>query len=107
MGAAIRHAITKLESQDAATRLLFLLSDGRPQDRDYRRKDVEKDYAVHDTHMALREAKRKRITPFCLTVDQAGHDYMQAMCGDIGYDVLSTIEALPKRLLTLYRTLTS
>jgi hypothetical protein len=106
MGAAIRHAMAKLESQDAATRLLFLLSDGRPQDRDYRRKDIEKDYAVHDTHTALLEAKRKHITPFCLTIDKAGHDYMQAMCGDIGYEVLETIEALPTRLPTLYRTLT-
>jgi hypothetical protein len=107
MGAAIRHAITKLESRDATTRLLFLLSDGRPQDRDYRRKGVDKDYAVYDTHMALLEAKRKRIIPFCLTVDQAGHDYMQAMCGDIGYEVLKIIEALPIRLPTLYRSLTS
>jgi nitric oxide reductase NorD protein len=57
--------------------------------------------------MALLEAKRKRITPFCLTVDQAGHDYMQAMCGDIGYEVLKNIESLPTRLPALYRTLTS
>jgi nitric oxide reductase NorD protein len=107
MGAAIRHAIARLESQDAATRLLFLLSDGRPQDRDYPRKGIDKDYAVHDTHMALLEAKRKRITPFCLTVNQAGHDYMQAMCGDIGYEVLESTASLPTRMPTLYRTLTS
>jgi hypothetical protein len=106
MGAAIRHAIAKLESRDAATRLLLLLSDGRPQDRDYPRNGIDKDYAVHDTHIALLEAKRKRITPFCLTVDQAGHDYMQAMCGDIGYEVLESIASLPTRLPTLYRTLT-
>jgi len=106
MGAAIRHAITKLEHQDAATKILFLISDGRPQDRGYSREGVEKEYAVHDTHMALLEAKRKQITPFCLTVDKAGHDYLKSMCGDMGYEVLGEIWALPERLLMLYRKLT-
>ena len=106
MGAAIRHAITKLENQDAQTKILFLISDGRPQDRGYSREGVEKEYAVHDTHMALLEAKRKDITPFCLTVDKAGHDYLKSMCGDMGYEVLGEIWALPERLPMLYRKLT-
>ena len=106
MGAAIRHAITKLEGQDAATKVMFLISDGRPQDRGYSREGVEKEYAVHDTHMALIEAKRKDITPFCLTVDKAGHDYLKSMCGDMGYEVLGDIWSLPERLPMLYRKLT-
>ncbi len=106
MGAAIRHAITKLENQDAATKILFLISDGRPQDRGYSREGVEKEYAVHDTHMALVEARRKQIVPFCLTVDKAGHDYLKSMCGDMGYEVLGDIWALPERLPMLYRKLT-
>ena len=107
MGAAIRHAITKLETQDANTKILFLISDGRPQDRGYSREGVEKEYAVHDTHMALVEARHKSITPFCLTVDKAGHDYLKSMCGDMGYEVLGEIGALPERLPMLYRELTS
>ena len=106
MGAAIRHSITKLEKIDATTKILFLISDGRPQDRGYSREGVEKEYAVHDTHMALLEAKRKNITPFCLTVDKAGHDYLKSMCGDMGYEVLGEIGALPERLPMLYRQLT-
>ena len=106
MGAAIRHATSKLASQDAATKILFLISDGRPQDRGYSREGVEKEYAVHDTHMALIEAKRDQITPFCLTVDKAGHDYLKSMCGDMGYEVLGDIWALPERLPMLYRKLT-
>ena len=107
MGAAIRHAITKLENQDATTKIMFLISDGRPQDRGYSREGVEKEYAVHDTHMALLEAKRKEITPFCLTVDKAGHDYLKSMCGDMGYEVLGEIWALPERLPLLYRQLST
>ena len=106
MGAAIRHAASKLENQDATTKILFLISDGRPQDRGYSREGVEKEYAVHDTHMALIEAKRKQITPFCLTVDKAGHDYLKSMCGDMGYEVLGDIWALPERLPMLYKKLT-
>ena len=106
MGAAIRHATTKLENQDASTKILFLISDGRPQDRGYSREGVEKEYAVHDTHMALLEARRKEITPFCLTVDKAGHDYLKTMCGDMGYEVLADIWSLPQRLPMLYRKLT-
>jgi hypothetical protein len=107
MGAAIRHAITKLENQDAKTKIMFLISDGRPQDRGYSREGVEKEYAVHDTHMALVEAKRKDIIPFCLTVDKAGHDYLKSMCGDMGYEVLADIWSLPERLPMLYRQLTA
>ena len=57
MGSAIRHAITKLENQDSPTKIMFLISDGRPQDRGYSREGVEKEYAVHDTHMALMEGQ--------------------------------------------------
>ena len=106
MGSAIRHATSKLENQAAATKVLFLISDGRPQDRGYSREGVEKEYAVHDTHMALMEARHKSITPFCLTVDKAGHDYLKTMCGDMSYEVLGDIWALPQRLPLLYRKLT-
>ena len=107
MGAAIRHAVRKLAPQPAATKILLLLSDGRPQDRGYSRQGAEKAYAVHDTHKALTESRAQGITPFCLTVDKAGHDYLQAMCGDIGYEVLDDIATLPGRLPTLYRALTT
>ena len=107
MGPAIRHAASKLEGQDARTKILFLISDGRPQDRSYSREGVEKEYAVHDTKMALTEARRKNIVPFCLTVDKAGHDYLKTMCSDMGYEVLSDVSALPRRLPLLYRRLTT
>ncbi len=106
MGPAIRHAAAKLEAHDAKVRVLFLVSDGRPQDHGYGRDRTEKEYAIHDTHMALMEAKRKGIVPFCLTVDRYGHDYLGQMCDDIGYAVVPDIESLPSRITTLYRRLT-
>ncbi len=106
MGPAIRHATYKLGLTDAKVKILFLLSDGRPQDHGYGRDRTEKEYAIHDTKQALNEAKREGITPFALTVDRAGHDYLKTMCEDMGYEVVADIEALPSRLPTLYRRLT-
>jgi hypothetical protein len=106
MGPAIRHTTAKLDAYDAKVKILMLVSDGRPQDHGYGRDRTEKEYAIHDTHMALVEARRKGITPFALTVDKEGHDYLGQMCEDMGYEVLGDIEALPGRLPTLYRRLT-
>ncbi len=106
MGPAIRHATFKLMETDAKVKILVLLSDGRPQDHGYGRDRTEKEYAIHDTKQALNEAKREGITPFALTVDRAGHDYLKTMCEDMGYEVVADIEALPSRLPTLYRRLT-
>ncbi len=107
MGPAIRHATSKLDAQDSKTKILILISDGRPQDHGYGRDSMEKDYAINDTKMALLEAKRKDIIPFCLTVDKAGHDYLKKMCHDIGYEVVWNIQSLPQRLPSLYRRLTA
>ena len=91
---------------NAKTKFLFVISDGRPQDRGYSREGVEKEYAVQDTRMALLEARRKDITPFCLTVDRQGHDYLKTMAGDMGYEVLPDVNDLPRRLPQLYRRIT-
>ena len=107
MGPAIRHACSKLEASEAKTKILFLVSDGYPQDKDYGRDSNDREYALHDTRMALVEAKRKNITPFCLTIDIAGHDYLYEMLPDIGYEVVNDVETLPQRLPLLYRRLTS
>ena len=106
MGPAIRHATHKLAQIDAKTKFMFVVSDGRPQDRGYSREGVEKEYAVQDTRMALIEAKQLDITPFCLTVDRNGHDYLRTMAGDLGYEVLPDIMELPRRLPQLYRKIT-
>ncbi len=105
MGPAIRHAITKLDACGSSLKLLFLVSDGYPQDSLYGYDDDDKEYAIHDTKMALIEASKKNITPFCLTVDSAGNDYLRTMCNDIGYEVLDDIEMLPHRLPMLYKKL--
>ncbi|MBA3634471.1 MAG: hypothetical protein H0W58_16940, partial [Acidobacteria bacterium] len=53
LGAAIRHAAAKLLRQDSRTKLLIILTDGRPYDHDY----GDARYAREDVREALTEAK--------------------------------------------------
>ena len=107
MGAAIRHTMAKLQRVEANTRLLFLISDGRPYDRDYGRDADDQEYAVQDTRQALLDAKRRKVRPFCLTVDREGADYLRTMCDEIPYEVVTRVEELPIRMVTAYPTLTA
>ena len=107
MGPAVRHCASKLMKTDERSKFIFLISDGRPQDRGYSREGVEKEYAVNDTKKALLEAKKQGITTFCLTVDKEGHDYMKSMMDDLSYEVLDDISSLPLRIPQLYKNLTS
>ena len=107
MGAAIRHTMTRLDQRDAKQKILFLVSDGRPQDRGYGGGRGDTEYAIRDTKMALTEAKQKGVAPFCLTIDSDGSDYLRAMCADINYEVVADVKSLPARLPALYRRLTA
>lgn len=107
MGAAIRHAIRKLKKVESGSRLLFLISDGRPYDRDYGRDAEDQEYAMQDTRQALLEAKQYGIRPFCLTVDRDGEDYLRRMCDRIPYEVVGKVEDLPIRMIAAYPKLTA
>ncbi|MCP4754549.1 MAG: hypothetical protein GY866_27010 [Proteobacteria bacterium] len=95
MGAAIRHATARLKPLDTDHRLLIMLSDGYPQDTNYGEDRTSQEYALHDTMMALIEAKKVGIRPFCITVDQCGDDYLRKMCDPASYLVLQDIYSLP------------
>jgi len=101
-GAAIRHASAKLMAREVKTRILILLSDGRPLDSDY--KD---EYALEDTKAALREAGRNGIDPFCVTIDREADLYVRRMYGDVQFAVIDRVESLPSRLPRIYQRLTS
>jgi nitric oxide reductase activation protein len=101
-GAAIRHATAKLRACEARTKLLMLVSDGRPLDGDY--KD---DYSLEDTKAALREARQAGIDPFCVTIDAAADAYLRRMYGDVRFAVIDRVESLPARLPRIYQRLTT
>lgn len=103
LGAAIRHAASKLEKQEARTRLLIVLSDGRPYDHDY----GDARYAREDTREALMQAKTRGITPFCITIDRESESELRDLYGEIGYTIIDDVLTLPERLPGIYRRLTT
>jgi nitric oxide reductase NorD protein len=103
LGAAIRHNAAQLEKQDARTKLLIVLSDGRPYDHDY----GDSRYAREDTKMALRQAKVHGITPFCITIDRDSEAELKDLYGEVGYTIIDDVMSLPERLPGIYRRLTT
>ena len=103
LGAAIRHASARLERQEARTRLLIVLSDGRPYDHDY----GDARYAREDTREALLQAKSRGITPFCITIDRESESELRDLYGEIGYTIIDDVLTLPERLPGIYRRLTT
>jgi hypothetical protein len=103
LGAAIRHATAKLAKQEARTRLLIVLSDGRPYDHDY----GDARYAREDTREALRQAKNQGITPFCITIDRESEAELRDLYGEIGYTIIDDVLSLPERMPGIYRRLTT
>jgi nitric oxide reductase NorD protein len=103
LGTPIRHLTALLARQRTRLRLLFLLSDGKPNDEDR----YDGVYGIEDTHQAVVEARVQGITLFCLTVDRHGSSYLPQMFGPRGYAVLWEVTQLPQRLPDLYRRLTT
>jgi hypothetical protein len=103
MGTALRHAIEKMNGISSRSKHLFLLSDGFPQDYDYGQDRRSNTYGIRDTAVALREAEAAGVTPFCITVDKAGHDYLRQMCDKSRYMVIEDITALPRELPKIYQ----
>jgi nitric oxide reductase NorD protein len=103
MGAGIRHATNLLAAQPAGRRLLLLLSDGKPNDLDR----YEGRFGIEDTRHAVAAARRLGLTPFCVTIDQRGNDYLPHLFGTGGYVVVRRPADLPAQLPLLYARLTA
>jgi|YNPMSStandDraft_2_1061718.scaffolds.fasta_scaffold01903_4 Nitric oxide reductase activation protein len=103
LGAAVRHAVCKLAGHQARTKLLILLSDGRPYDHDY----GDARYAREDSKQALRSARQSGIIPFCITIERDADQELKELYGDVGYTVIDDVLSLPEKLPGIYRRLTS
>jgi Mg-chelatase subunit ChlD len=101
-GTAIRHALSKLEQQPSKTRLLILLSDGKPLDTDYAGA-----HSLQDTKMALKEARMRGIHPYCITIDKEASRYVTEMYGEVSHTIIDQVATLPDKLPRIYRRLTT
>ncbi|MHB0974271.1 MAG: VWA domain-containing protein [Thiobacillus sp.] len=104
MGFALRHMTKLLNRVEARTRVLVTLSDGRPDDYF----DVYRgQYGIEDTRMALLEAARTGIHPFCITLDRDARDYLPHMYGAARYIILDDVRQLPVKVTDIYRRITT
>ena len=94
-GTAIRHASSDLLQQPASHRLLLVLSDGKPNDKDL----YEGQYGVEDMRQAVTEATLQGSSTFCLTIDRQAPAYLPRIFGAQHYALLPRPELLPTVLL--------
>ncbi|MGB8544352.1 MAG: VWA domain-containing protein, partial [Azonexus sp.] len=102
MGAALRQSAAILHEQPASRRLLLIITDGKPNDLDL----YDSRYGIEDTRMAVHEARRLGLTPFCVTIDREAGAYLPYLFGPAGHCVIRKPEELPRRLPLLYAQLT-
>ncbi len=104
MGVAIRHLTRILNEVEAKTRILFTLSDGKPDDFS---DGYRGDYGIEDTRQALIEARQSGIHPFCVTIDEEARDYLPHMYGPASWVLIDDAGQLPLKTADVYRRLTS
>ncbi|MEB8430648.1 VWA domain-containing protein [Cocleimonas sp. KMM 6892] len=102
MGAAIRHATEQLSKQATSQKLLLILTDGKPNDLD----KYEGRYGIEDTRMAVLEAEKLGVRPFCVTIDEQAEDYLPYLFGSRSFVLIRNAAELPKKLPLLYLRLT-
>ncbi|HIP11552.1 MAG TPA: VWA domain-containing protein [Arcobacter sp.] len=102
LGAAIRESSKILDKQQSTTKLLLIISDGKPNDEDM----YDGRYGIEDTKKAIEEVKKKGITPFCITVDLDAKEYLSYLFGRNGFAVVRDGQKLPKVIPEVYINLT-
>lgn len=103
MGAAIRHAASRLSVQPSRVKLLILLGDGFPNDLNYK-----KTYAVEDTRRAVDELRAQGMHVHAITVNMNPQytPRLDQLFGDIHHNLISEVTDLPDRLWRIYGALT-
>ncbi|SER79622.1 nitric oxide reductase NorD protein [Nitrosomonas sp. Nm51] len=103
MGAALRHTRKLLSVRPERSRLILLLSDGKPNDLDY----YEGRYGIEDTRHAIVEARKSGLSVFGITVDRKAQDYFPYLFGKGGYAIVSRPDRLSQVLPVIYQQLVS
>lgn len=101
MGTAIRHVAAELGERPNRHRMLLILTDGKPNDTDH----YEGRYAIEDTRMAVREARRQGLVVFGVTIDTQARQYFPLIFGRSGYAIVPRASALSRALPAIYRQL--
>ncbi len=103
LGAFIRHGAHLLSQQPQSRRIMLVLSDGRPEDRDgYRGRQ-----GIEDSAMAVHEAQRLGVHIHCTSLDPStgAPEYLGRIFGRGRFLVLPDVDPLPRKLPQVLRGL--
>jgi nitric oxide reductase NorD protein len=112
MGAAIRHATRKLARWDAATKILLLLSDGRPFDIDYGppgahgHAEFDPEYAWGDTSRAIEECERWNVGFGAITTND-DQEVLSQISSAAAWAKCEDVEDLPEGVTSVFHRLIS
>ncbi|MCJ8499233.1 nitric oxide reductase activation protein NorD [Desulfatitalea alkaliphila] len=101
-GAALRHTTAILKGREEQTKLIILLSDGKPVDKAYAGR-----HAIEDTRRALLEARQAGVRTFCITVDRTAPDYLPRMYSHSSWVVIDEVARLPEKISPIFARLTT
>ncbi|MBN1582118.1 MAG: hypothetical protein JXA89_15550 [Anaerolineae bacterium] len=104
IGPALRHSGYRLSLQPNRQKLIILVTDGKPMDRDY---DPKTRYAQHDVRMACEENARRDVHTFAISTEENSQADMEIMFPRKRFAILSDIRDLPRVLPRLYVNLTT
>ncbi len=92
---AIRHATEILSASSAKSKILILLTDGKPTDYD----GYEGRYGIEDIHKACMEASQRRILTKAFAIEKNAKHYFPRMFPS--YEILASAEKLPASLVKI------
>lgn len=98
LGAAIRHTAESLTQQNAAKKLLLVITDGAPSDIDV----FDNQYLEYDSWQAVSSLYTKGIKPFCLNLDSRSDAAIEHIFGKGRFETLEQINKLPEVLSSIY-----
>ncbi len=98
IGTALRHAGARLDSREAKSKWIILISDGKPNDYD----KYEGKYGIQDVRQALRELGERDINAYALAIEARAKYYLPQMFGQNHYQILTTPVELLRAMVGLY-----
>lgn len=101
MGAAMRHATTRLAHERADHRVILLITDGAPSDVDV----YEPQYLIEDACAAAHEARRSGVQTYCVAMDPQADPYVRKIFGWNNYRIVDDPGRLSTQLSMLYARL--
>lgn len=91
MGAALRHACTRLAAVHAEKKIVLVITDGEPSDIDV----ADKAYLVADARHAAGALALRGIDTFCVTLDKRAGEYVRTVFGSWNFLIVDNAASLP------------